>query len=328
MSLSTTHLTTVVRRTDPAGIAAVLVSSGVWGASFVLAKMALAELPMPHLVLFRFALASLLMLPILLASRSRLARRDLPLFALTGFLMVPVTFFLQFGGLNLTSATSAALMIGTGSPLLALAAVLFDRERLGRRGWTAVAISTLGVVLLVGFPGRGNDWLGNVLVLLSMVMSVVWTLTSRRLVLRYPAFYATGWILVFGTLFLIPASLLWSGIPTTALSGTVWASLLGLSVGCTVVSYALWNWGVARIGAATAGVYLNLEPLTGAVLGIWALDDPLTAGVVAGGSLILGAAAMISGQGEGAESGESPTRDEAAGELPVVSELSVAVSDA
>lgn len=282
---------------DNVGIAAVLFASTIWGTSFVLAKVALGELHLAHVLFYRFLLGALPFVPVLMASRNRVARRDLPLIALTGFLMVPVTFFLQFGGLTFTSATSTALLIGTGGPLLALGATLFEKEGLDRRGWWAIAVSSFGVVMLVGVPGAGNDWRGNVLVLASMVVSVVWVLLSKRLVARYGALRATGLVLVSGTLWLLPVSLAWAGAPPIALPVSVWASLVGLGLGCTTMAYVLWNWGVARIGAGRSGVLLNLEPISGAVLGILVLGDPVGVGVLAGGTLILISAGIVSVRG-------------------------------
>ncbi len=281
-------------RQEITGIVAVTVSSAIWGASFVLAKLALDELDVGHVLLYRMLFALLPFLPILLPRRAWPRRGDLWLFLLTGFLMVPVTFFLQFGGLARTSATSTALLIGTGAPLLAVAGVVFERERLGRRGWTAVAISCLGVALLVGAPGEGDDWRGNLMILMSMIIATVWVILSKRLVGRYPALIATGWILTFGTLTLVPMTLVRSGLPPTEMPATVWLSLLGLGFGCTALAYVLWNWGVARIGAARAGVYLNLEPIVGAVLGIAVLGDPIGVGIAAGGALIVLAAVIVS----------------------------------
>jgi drug/metabolite transporter (DMT)-like permease len=277
-----------------AGVAAVALASTIWGASFVLAKLALQELSVGQVILGRFVFAAVPLLPVLLLRRERVKRRDLPLFAVTGFLMVPVTFFLQFGGLSLTSATSAALIVATGTPLLALAAVFFERERLGPRGWSAVTLSTVGVAALVGPPGAGADFLGDLLVLSSIVVSVIWILTSKRLVGRYSAFYATGWIIVFGTAFLTPIVLVWEGVPTLQLSGITWTALIGLGLGCTVLAYTVWNWGVSRIGASRAAVWLNLEPMSGAFLAVALLGDALTAGILVGGLLILGAAWIIS----------------------------------
>ncbi len=285
----------MTEKNELAGAAALLGASAIWGASFVLAKLAFHELTVPHVLLYRFIFAVLPFLPILLARGARPERRDLWLFALTGFLMVPVTFLLQFGGLMLTSATSTALLIGTGAPLLALAAVLFEGEHLGKRGWVAVAVSCLGVLMLVGAPGAKGDWRGDLMVLGSMLIATVWVIMSKRLVGRYRALHATGWILLFGTLFLIPISLFWSGLPPVDISATTWASLLALGLGCTTLAYVLWNWGVANAGAARAGVYLNLEPIVGALMGILLMGDPLSVGVVAGGALIVVAAGIVSG---------------------------------
>lgn len=275
------------------GIAALLAAATIWGVSFVLAKVALAELHVAHVLLYRFVFAVLPLLPLLLKRAHRPRREDLGLFALTGFLMVPVTFGLQFGGLTFTSATSAALLVGTGAPLLALAAVLFEGERLGRRGWVAVAVSCAGVLLLVGMPGAGDDWRGNLMVFLSMIICTVWVIMSKRLIGRYPALYATAWILLFGTLFLLPMSLVWAGLPPVDLSAGVWSALLTLGLGCTTLAYVLWNWGVARVGAGTAGVYLNFEPIAGAVAGVALLGDPIGVGMVVGGAAILAAAGIV-----------------------------------
>lgn len=280
-------------RRDTAGVAALLGATAIWGVSFVLAKLALVELGVAHVVLYRFLFAVVPFVPVFLMSRHRPKRKDLWLFALTGLLMVPLTFLLQVGGLMFTSATSAALLVGTGAPLLAIAAVLFEGERLGRRGWTAVAVSCVGVVILVGVPGAGDDWRGNLMVFLSMIVSTAWIILAKRLAGRYPALHATGWILLFGTLFLIPASLLWAGLPPVDLSTEVWGALLTLGLVCTTLAYVLWNWGVARVGAGPAGVYLNFEPIAGAAFGVALMGDPVGVGMVLGGAAIVAAAGIV-----------------------------------
>lgn len=279
---------------DRLGVAAVLLATTIWGASFVLAKVALREMSVTHLVLLRFAFAAIALLPFLLGARRRIDPRDLPLFALNGFLMVPATALLQFEGLARTSAASAALMVGVGTPLLAIAAVVFERERVGPRTWGSVAGSTLGMAFMVGLPGSGRSTLGDLLVLASIVVSVVWILASKRLVERYSAFLATGWSIVLGTAALVPIALLRAGVPPTHLAPRSWTAVIGLAVGCTVMAYVAWNWGVARIGAASAGVWLNLEPVTGAMLGVTLLGESLTPGLAVGGILILAAAGAIS----------------------------------
>jgi drug/metabolite transporter (DMT)-like permease len=273
---------------------ALALAGALWGVSFLFGKWALEELGPAHVTLLRFSLASAALLPYALLKGVWPGRGDLPLFLLVGFLTVPATFLVQFWGLSLTGATVAALIVGCGPPIVALFASLFLGERLGKTGWSAVGASTLGVALAVARPGVSNDWLGDALVLLSLLAVVGWVLLGKRLGDGYPAVPATAWILTFGTLTLAPVALLWEGVPRLDLTLLGWASVLVLGLGCSAATYALWNWGVARVPASRAGVFLNLEPLVGALLGVLVLGEAWGPGTVVGGALIIGAALVVS----------------------------------
>jgi drug/metabolite transporter (DMT)-like permease len=272
-----------------------LASAGVlWGVSFLFGKWALEEMGPAHVTLLRFSLASAALLPYALLKGVWPGRRDLPLFLLVGFLTVPATFLLQFWGLSLTGATVAALIVGCGPPIVAFFASLFLGERLGKTGWSAIGASTLGVALAVARPGVSNHWLGDALVLLSLLAVVGWVLLGKRLGDGYPAVPATAWILTFGTVTLAPVALLWEGVPRLDLTLLGWASVLVLGLGCSAATYALWNWGVARVPASRAGIFLNLEPLVGALLGILVLGEAWGPATIVGGALIVGAALVVS----------------------------------
>ena len=286
--------TTEDQASDWFAMAALALAGALWGVSFLFGKWALEELGPAHVTLLRFSLASAALLPYALLKGVWPGRRDLPLFLLVGFLTVPATFLVQFWGLSLTGATVAALIVGCGPPIVALFASLFLGERLGKTGWSAVGASTLGVALAVAGPGVSNDWLGDALVLLSLLAVVGWVLLGKRLGDGYPAVPATAWILTFGTLTLAPVALLWEGVPRLDLTLLGWASVLVLGLGCSAATYALWNWGVARVPTSRAGVFLNLEPLVGALLGVVILGEEWGPGTVVGGALIIGAALVVS----------------------------------
>jgi drug/metabolite transporter (DMT)-like permease len=272
-----------------------LASAGVlWGVSFLFGKWALEEMGPAHVTLLRFSLASAALLPYALLKGVWPRRRDLPLFLLAGFLTVPATFLVQFWGLSLTGATVAALIVGCGPPIVAFVACLFLGETLGKTGWWAVVASTLGVALAVASTGVSNDWLGDALVLLSLLAVVGWVLLGKRLGDGYPAVPATAWILTFGTLTLAPVALVWEGVPRLDLTLLGWASILVLGLGCSAATYALWNWGLTRVPASRAGVFLNLEPLVGALLGVLVLGEEWGPGTVVSGALIIGAALVVS----------------------------------
>jgi drug/metabolite transporter (DMT)-like permease len=71
----------------------------------------------------------------------------------------------------------------------------------------------------------------------------------------------------------------WSG---TAMIGTAY-----LGVVITAFGYLVWNWVLERVAAPRVALFVNVQPVVGALLGIWWLREPLTAFTVIGGALVL-----------------------------------------
>lgn len=274
---------------------ALLFASCAWGAVFLFGKWALDELSPLDTVTLRFLIASAALLPLTLRRKEWPRRADWPAFLTASFLGVPLAMYLLFTGLKLTGAVVTSLLLGAFPVLLSGAAVLFEHERLGWRGWTATLASTLGVALIVGSPHAQSGWLGPVLVLASLVCFSAWVVISRRLMRTYSPGCVTNYVVLLGTLMLLPLSRLDGPWPELgALHAATWWSLAVLGLVCTALTYHLWNWGLKQLGTHTSGVIGNLEPLTGALLGVLVLGEPLGLGLLAGGALILGAAVSVS----------------------------------
>lgn len=267
------------------------VAAGVlWGTSFLLGKVALREVEAPALILYRFALAAAVLLPFVPRAAWGAARRHLGLLVFGSFLMGPLMFLLQFEGLDRTTASSAALLVGVAPPAMAVAAALFDGERPGRATWAAVALSAVGTALLVGSPGEGRTLLGDGLVFVSMLAAVAWTLVTRRIARRLGVAAATALQFLLGVGWLLPITWALDGPPPVRLSAPTWGALAALGLLCTAVTFGLWNWGLQRVEAAKAGVFGNLEPVVGSALGVLLLGEHLGLLAVAGGALVLAAA--------------------------------------
>lgn len=278
-----------------AAVAALVVACSLWGASFIFAKIAMRELDSVQVVIWRFVIASAVFLPVVLLRREWPRRGDLPLLVLTGFSGVPAVMLLQFAGVSLTPAATAALLIGAFPVLLAVAATLTGTERLSPGGWAAVAVSTLGVALIVGRPHGASGWLGPTLVLLSLVSAAAWVLISKRLMVSYSPLSATAYTILFGTATMLPFGWLSTqsvGAAFHARSAT-WLALLGMGLGCTVVSFFLWNWALKYVETYRAGVFGNFEPLVGAILGVVVLHETLGPFTWFGGGLILLSAVAV-----------------------------------
>lgn len=295
----------IVRRQDaPLAFASLAAAGTIWGASFVLGKIALLQLSVPHLMLYRFIFASIGFVPLLLYSRPGLERHEWGTVALASVIGVPVQFLTQYEGLSRTTASHAALMIGTAPVLVAVAGFIFLRERLRPAAWLALLASTVGVALIVlkaggphVQPGDHPTLLGDLLVLASMFASVVWIMVSKRLMHRHSPIAVSGVITITGTVVLVAWVLARDGLPPTTLPAGTWVVVAVLGLIATTACTVLWNWGLAHTEAGRAGAFINLEPVIGALLGVLLLHESLGAVALLGGALIVGGALVAGTQG-------------------------------
>ncbi len=271
--------------------AALSVACALWGSAFYFAKIALYELSVVELLVYRFGLAAPILAGILVRARAGLGRQDVGWILLTGILCVPIGFLIHFAGIERTSVTHASLLVGVGPALLAVTASVLGLETLGLRDWTAVGLSSLGVLVMIGFPGGGGDAVGDALVLVSMLVATAWILLSQRLSRRLGATVATAWILLVGTVALAPLAIR-SGLPPTDLSPRTWGAVAVMSLGSTVIAFFLWNWGASRVSAGRAGVFLNIEPVVGVLMGVTLLGEAVGVSGLFGGGIILAAALL------------------------------------
>jgi drug/metabolite transporter (DMT)-like permease len=276
----------------------------LWGTGFVFGKWALTELSVGHLVLYRFLFAAIGFAPItwraLRASETRIARQDFSLIFVAALLGVPVQFLIQFAGLARTTVSHASLMVGALPVLLAAGSAIFVRERVTPGRWLALFASMVGAALIAfgattGEAGDNASLAGDLLVGLSLLTAVVWILISQRLMKsgRYSPVNASAYVITIGALMLAVWVIGTEGFPSVHLSPRTWACVIASGLLATTVTTYFWNWGLARVPASQAGVFLNLEPVVGAILGVVLLHDILGPYAILGGVLVIGAAVFV-----------------------------------
>ena len=286
------------------GFASCAIASSLWGCGFFFGKIALTEMGVGAMVLYRFLFATLAFIPLLLTHKPGLNRREWSTLLLCAFLGIPLQFLIQFSGLSLTTVSHASLMVGTMPVLLAVAATLFAHERMDATGWLSLAISTIGAAL-IALGARhaaaqptsgpaGPTLAGDLLVVLSLVIALGWVLLNKRLMQRHSAIVVSAYGTASGTLMLLVCVPLIYGLPPVAhVSLKAWLALAASGFLCTAATTLLWNWGMTQVPASQAGVLLNMEPLIGSILGVFILHETLGPSARIGGGLILAAALII-----------------------------------
>ena len=302
------------RRIAFLGYGACALAGSLWGTGFYFGRLALNEMSVEHMVLYRFLFASLGMLPVALASRVRLTRSEMRLLLISAAFGIPVQFLIQFHGLALTTVSHASLMVGAMPVLLGVAAALFAGERLDAIGWLALIGSTVGAALIVLGGHRGPAALGqpslvgDMLVVISLCTALTWILLSKKLMLTHSPPVVTAYTILSGTVMLAVWVLgPWLLNPWLAhksqpppfahVSATAWTALAISGLACTATTTLLWNWGIHHVPASRAGVFLNIEPALGSWLGVKLLGEHLGPHAWTGGALILGAAIILTTRG-------------------------------
>jgi drug/metabolite transporter (DMT)-like permease len=260
----------------------------------------LEELSVSHMVFYRMAFASLGMTPVVLLHRQRFSTGEWATLLISALLGVPIQFLIQFQGLAHTTVSHASLMVGTMPVILALGAAIFAHERLDRTGWAALGASTLGAGL-IALSGKhaaaagthGPSVYGDLLVVGSLIVALGWILLNKRLIERHPPLVVTAYVIITGTAMLAVWVVLRDGPPPVNISGKAWFASAAAGLLATALSTSAWNWGLGRIPASEAGVFLNLEPLIGSVLGITLLGESLGPAAWVGGAAILAAAFIL-----------------------------------
>lgn len=278
------------------GFAACAVASSLWGCGFFFGKIALREMGVGHMVLYRFLFAVVALLPLLATHKPGLNRREWGVLAIAAFLGIPLQFLLQFYGLSLTTVSHASLMVGTMPVILAVGAAAFAHERMDTVGWVALVGSTGGAALIaLGKHGAsGSSMSGDLLVVLSLGVALFWILLNKQLMERHSAVVVTAYGILLGTLMLVVWVVAKDGLPPVhGISLKAWLALAASGFLCTSTTTLLWNWGLTQVPASQAGVLLNMEPLIGSLLGVFVLGERLGPSAWLGGALILGAAVTL-----------------------------------
>lgn len=280
-------------------ILALAMAGSLWGTGFYFGKIALSEMPVATMVLFRLAFACVAMVPLIFFGHPRFVGTEWAWVVAAAVFGVPVQFLVQFKGLSLTTVSHASLMVGTLPVLLAVAASLFSGERLHFGDWFALLASTTGagLIALSGESSTGTShasFQGDVLVVLSMFAAIAWILISKRLMRRHSALMVTVSVYWIGTLILAVVVIGRSGFPSLHYSSRAWLAVAEQGILVTAIATVLWNWALQRVPASQAGIFVNLEPLVGAILGVSVLHDALGKAAIAGGALIIGGAVYFS----------------------------------
>jgi drug/metabolite transporter (DMT)-like permease len=145
---------------------------------------------------------------------------------------------------------------------------------------------------VAGAGGGGATAHGDILVLVSVILSAAFVAIQPRLLEGRDAAAVTAVQFAGGALVALPVSMLTEGVPHAPGAPTPALALAALALAGTPLPFWLFAFGQARVPAELAGAFLNLEPVVGAAAGWLALGEPAALGQIAGVVAVLAGVAM------------------------------------
>jgi drug/metabolite transporter (DMT)-like permease len=266
----------------------------MWASKFLVTKATFSEVSPLAFAFVRFVLMTVLAFGVLaVRGHGRLQpirRAHLARFAaagLTGYTLYQLGFVL---GLDRTSPFSSSLLIAM-VPFFTMVFLAARGERPPRRSWAGLAVGIAGVVLfLADKQGSPGSLLGDLLSLGAAVSFALYGLVNRPLVRAYPPETYSAYAVLAGAIPLLavsaPAALAqqWG-----AVSAWAWAGIIYMVVLPVYVAYMLWNWAIARRGAAAATSFSLLVPILSGLLSVLLFAEDF------GLAKLLGAACVLAG---------------------------------
>jgi drug/metabolite transporter (DMT)-like permease len=238
----------------------------IWGVNFVVVKYATQVFNPVAFTGLRVGTAALFLVLVAVArGRFSLPRRDVIGLLMAGVIGLYQLFFVH--GVARTRAGNAALIVAAAPAFIALFARLRGLERVKRMTLVGIALSVLGVGLVIAGSARPSNGqtttlLGSVLVFLGVLCWSVYTIMLQPYTKRIDVFRLSAITMVGGAVPLLLAS-------TPALVDTDWGAvgqsgwwaLFYSSVISMGVAYFFWYRGLRVLGPTRTAVYANLQPI-------------------------------------------------------------------
>ena len=281
------------------GALAVVAAASIWGTLGLFAKILYAQgVSFESLVAVRASVGWAAVLSFVLAtggaSGLRVSGRDLAYLVLLGLVGIGCFYLLYFYTVRESTVGTAAILLYSSPAFVVVLARLFLQEALNAAKVLALSLTIGGIFLVAGAYDPANLEVSPKVLLAGLLSGLTYGLYSifgRPLARRLNASVILSYGLFFGASLLVVTALptldTLAGLP----SGS-YVLLSMLAVVHTTLAFALYTFGLGRLGAGRAAIVATIEPVVAGVLGTVLLGEDLTLPKVVGAGLVISGAAL------------------------------------
>lgn len=265
----------------PLYVGLLLCTSFLWGGNFVVGKFLVGHASSLTLTNLRWLIAVACLLPVVWVREKRIlpTRQALIPLIVMGVTGVALFNLFMFWALERTDATNVGLLSTLNPVSIAIFSFLLIGEKIRPLQIVAMLISFAGVLVVLckgDFThleqlhfNTGDLWM-----LAAVAMWGIYSVCGRWAMKTVSPMMSTLYSGLFGVALMLPFNLTTFTVENTTWS--FWLSLFYVGVMATVVSMVLWNVGVQKVGATSAGMFLNFNPVFTAILAFLLLGETMS----------------------------------------------------
>ncbi len=270
-----------IQRNQTLSVAAILAAVVLWGGSFSVMRVALKTFSPYTVMWIRMMIALIIVLPFTgkLGLSSSYRKGDWKLLIPMVLFQPCLYFLLESYALRFTTSSQAGVITASVPLIVGFGAWLLLSEPISKKHITGLLISISGVVCLTLLQGDGGGAeapvFGNTLELFAMACGAANMLVVKQLSRRYNPWALTALQTAAGSVFFLPGLplLLQTGFDTWSTGLVIGMIYLGAFV--TLGAFGLYNWGLSRIPASRASLFINLVPVAAVLFGWTLLGESL-----------------------------------------------------
>jgi drug/metabolite transporter, DME family len=281
------------------GVLAVVAAASIWATLGLFAKILYAQgVSFESLVAVRASVGWVAVMVFVLATGKakslRVSGRDLAFLAPLGLVGIGCFYLLYFFTVRESTVGTAAILLYSSPAFVVVLARLFLDEALNAAKVIALLLTAGGIFLVAGAYDPSNLEVTLTVLLTGLLSGLTYGLYSifgrpvtghlkPSIILSYALFFGGLPLFVFA----IPTLNTLAGLPMGS-----YALLFMLAVVHTTLGFALYTFGLGRLGAGRAAIIATVEPVVAVVLGTALLGETLTAPKTLGALLVIAGAAL------------------------------------
>lgn len=280
-------------------VLSVIFAGVLWGIiSFFIKGLSAAGFDSMQITCVRMITASViftLIIAIISPEKLKVKLEDFPLFIGTGIISIVFFNCCYFYTIIKSQASVAVVLLYTSPVFVMILSALIFKERITVRKIIALILTFSGSVLVAGLLGNGYKITPFVLLtgLGSGLFYALYTIFGRFALEKYDTVTVTVYTFLFSAVGSVPIGKLNKTFEIITSNPKVILYCLGVGLICTVLPYFLYTWGLQRMESGKAAIFVAVEPVVGAVIGMTFYNEPYNIIKIIGMIFIIGSIILL-----------------------------------